>query len=82
MSTSGNSPNVIKALEAARELKLVSIGFTGTTGGKMKEMVDVCVNAQSTWAGIIEDVGIVLGHIFTVIFMENNDMVAEKMMQK
>jgi D-sedoheptulose 7-phosphate isomerase len=82
MSTSGNSPNVIKALEAARELKLVSIGFTGTTGGKMKELVDVCVNAQSTWAGVIEDVGIVLGHIFTVIFMENNDMVSEKMMAK
>jgi D-sedoheptulose 7-phosphate isomerase len=82
MSTSGNSPNVIKALEAAREMKLVTIGFTGTTGGKMKELVDVCVNAPSAWAGVIEDVGIVLGHIFTVIFMENNDMVMEKMMQK
>jgi len=82
MSTSGNSPNVIKALEAARELKLVTIGFTGTTGGKMKDLVDVCVNAESTWAGVIEDVGIVLGHIFTVIFMENNDMVAQKMMAK
>ena len=82
MSTSGNSPNVIKALEAARELKLTTIGFTGATGGKMKELVDVCVNASSTWAGVIEDVGIVLGHIFTVIFMENNDMVMQKMMQK
>jgi D-sedoheptulose 7-phosphate isomerase len=82
MSTSGNSPNVIKALEAAKELKLVTIGFTGTTGGKMKDLVDVCVHAQSTWPGVIEDVGIVLGHIFTVIFMENNDMVMEKMMAK
>lgn len=82
MSTSGNSPNVIKALQAAKELDLVTIGFTGTMGGKMKDMVDVCVHAPSSWAGIIEDVGIVLGHIFTVIFMENNDMVAEKMMQK
>jgi len=82
MSTSGNSPNVIKALQAAKELGLITIGFTGTTGGKMKDMVDVCVHASSTWAGIIEDVGIVLGHIFTIIFMENNDMVAEKMMQK
>ena len=82
MSTSGNSPNVIKALQAAKEMGLTSIGFTGTTGGKMKELVDVCVHAPSSWAGVIEDVGIVLGHIFTVIFMENNDMVMEKMMQK
>ena len=82
MSTSGNSPNVIKALQAAKEMGLTTIGFTGTTGGKMKELVDVCVHAPSSWAGVIEDVGIVLGHIFTVIFMENNDMVMEKMMQK
>ena len=81
MSTSGNSPNVVKALQAAREMGLVTIGFTGTMGGKMKDMVDVCVHAPSNWAGIIEDVTIILGHIFTVIFMENNDMVAEKMMK-
>ena len=81
MSTSGNSPNVIKALQAAREMGLITIGFTGTMGGKMKDMVDVCVHAPSNWAGIIEDVAIILGHIFTVIFMENNDMVAEKMMK-
>jgi D-sedoheptulose 7-phosphate isomerase len=81
MSTSGNSPNVVKALQAAKEMGLTTIGFTGTMGGKMKDMVDVCVHAPSNWAGIIEDVAIILGHIFTVIFTENNDMVAEKMMQ-
>lgn len=80
MSTSGNSPNVIKALEAAKEMGLTTIGFTGAMGGKMKDMVDVCVHAPSNWTGIIEDVAIILGHIFTVIFMENNDYVAEKMM--
>jgi len=80
MSTSGNSPNVIRALQAAKEMGLTTIGFTGTMGGKMKDMVDVCVHAPSNWTGIIEDVAIILGHIFTVIFMENNDAVAEKMM--
>jgi D-sedoheptulose 7-phosphate isomerase len=80
MSTSGNSPNVIKALQAAKEMGLTTIGFTGRMGGKMKDMVDVCVHAPSNWTGIIEDVAIILGHIFTVIFMENNDSVAEKMM--
>jgi len=79
MSTSGNSPNVIKALQAAKEMGLTTIGFTGRMGGKMKDMVDVCVQAPSNWTGIIEDLAIILGHIFTVIFMENNDQVAEKM---
>ena len=81
MSTSGNSPNVIKALQAAREMGLTTIGFTGTMGGKMKDMVDVCMHAHSNWASIVEDVTIILGHIFMIIFMENKDMVAEKMMQ-
>jgi len=79
MSTSGNSPNVIKALQAAKEMGLTTIGFTGRMGGKMKDMADVCVQAPSNWTGIIEDLAIILGHIFTVIFMENNDQVAEKM---
>jgi D-sedoheptulose 7-phosphate isomerase len=80
MSTSGNSPNVIKALQAAREMGLTTIGLTGAMGGKMKDMVDVCVHAPSNWNGIIEDCHMVLGHIFAVIFMENNDYVAEKIM--
>jgi len=80
MSTSGNSPNVINALNAAKEMGLKTIGFTGEKGGEMKDIVDVCVHAPSNWCGIIEDVAMILGHIFTVIFSENNDEVAQRML--
>jgi len=79
MSTSGNSPNIINALSAAKEMGLKTIGFTGEKGGKMKDMVDVCVHSPSNWCGIIEDVAMILGHIYTVIFSENNDEVAKMM---
>jgi len=79
MSTSGNSPNIINALWAAKEMGLKTIGFTGEKGGKMKDMVDVCVHSPSNWCGIIEDVAMILGHIYTVIFSENNDEVAKMM---
>jgi len=39
----------------------------------------VCVHSPSNWCGIIEDVAMILGHIYTVIFSENNDEVAKKM---
>ena len=79
MSTSGNIPNIINALSAAKEMGLKTIGFTGEKGGKMKDMVDVCVHSPSNWCGIIEDVAMILGHIYTVIFSENNDEVAKMM---
>ncbi len=80
-STSGNSPNVVKAVQAAKEMGVTTIGFTGTTGGKLKNMVDICVHTPSDYCGIIEDGAIILGHIFTIIFSENNDMITEQMMK-
>jgi D-sedoheptulose 7-phosphate isomerase len=80
MSTSGNSPNVIKALEAAKEIGLTTIGWTGANGGKMKDMVDICIQSPSNWSGIIEDSALILGHIFTVLYSENNDMLVGKML--
>ena len=79
MSTSGNTPNVVNAINAAKEMGLNTIGFTGAGGGKLKELVDVCVQTPSNWFGIVEDVSTILGHIFTIIFMENNDNIVEKM---
>lgn len=55
ISTSGNSPNVLKALERARELKCVTAAFTGKGGGKMKGMTDVCFNAPSDVTGRIQE---------------------------
>lgn len=48
LSTSGNSGNIIKAFEAARQKKVVTIGFTGETGGKLKPLSDFLFNIPST----------------------------------
>src|SRR5437764_12541158 len=48
LSTSGNSSNIIKAFEAARQKKVTTIGFTGETGGKLKPLCDFLFNVPST----------------------------------
>src|SRR3982751_275701 len=48
LSTSGNSANIIKAFEVARQKKLITVGFTGETGGKLKPLCDFLFNIPST----------------------------------
>src|SRR6516165_644487 len=48
LSTSGNSGNIVKAFEAARERKVITVGFTGETGGKLKPLSDFLFNIPST----------------------------------
>ena len=43
ISTGGNSPNVLRALNAARDRKLVTVGLTGGTSGKLSSAVDHCI---------------------------------------
>ncbi len=62
LSTSGNSPNVIKALEEANELGMITAGFTGQTGGKMKEVSKYLINIQSTDTPRIQECHMLLGH--------------------
>src|ERR1700736_4354133 len=47
ISTSGNSPNVLHALERARKLGMITIGLSGKSGGKMRSLVDMCLCAPS-----------------------------------
>lgn len=61
-SGSGNSPNVLRATEAARAGGLVTIGFTGFNGGKLKDLVDLHVNVPSDSFGHIEDVHLAIAH--------------------
>jgi D-sedoheptulose 7-phosphate isomerase len=63
ISTSGNSTNIINAIEAAREKGMTTIGFTGTTGGKMKDICDMLVNVPSTDTPRIQESHILVGHI-------------------
>ena len=63
LSTSGNSGNIIKAFEVARQKKMITVGFTGATGGKMKAVSDYLVNVPSTDTPRIQESHIMAGHI-------------------
>lgn len=60
ISTSGNSPNVLKAVESAKRLGLTTIGLTGGTGGKLRPMVDHCVCVPSTAVARIQEAHITI----------------------
>ncbi len=63
ISTSGNSPNVLRAIEAAKPLGLVTIGFTGKDGGKLATMVDHAFIVPSNLTSRIQETHITLGHV-------------------
>jgi D-sedoheptulose 7-phosphate isomerase len=63
LSTSGNSGNIVKAFEVAREKKVITVGFTGESGGKMKPLSDWLFNIPSKDTPRIQESHILLGHI-------------------
>jgi len=63
ISTSGNSVNVVKAVERANELGLVTIGFLGGTGGKLKSLVNIPIIVPSVSVQRIQEGHITIGHI-------------------
>lgn len=70
LSTSGNSKNIVLAFEEARKKGLITVGFTGATGGKMKELSDYLVNVPSTDTPRIQESHILLGHIICQLVEE------------
>ena len=70
ISTSGNSKNVMEALKKANELGMVTIGMTGETGGKMKELCKYLLNAPSTDTPRIQESHILIGHIICQLVEE------------
>jgi D-sedoheptulose 7-phosphate isomerase len=62
LSTSGNSANVIRALEKAREKKVITVGFTGQGGGKMASLCDVHIAIPSADTPRIQECHMLLGH--------------------
>ncbi len=70
LSTSGNSGNIIKAFEVARQKGMITVGFTGATGGKMKELSDFLLNVPSTDTPRIQESHILLGHIICQLVEE------------
>jgi D-sedoheptulose 7-phosphate isomerase len=70
LSTSGNSGNVVKAFETAKEKNITTIGFTGETGGKMKELTDYLFNVPSKDTPRIQESHIMIGHIICELVEE------------
>lgn len=67
ISTSGNSKNILKALECARNLGIVTAGFTGGNGGKMRDLCDYCVVIPSDVTMNIQESHLALEHIFCML---------------
>lgn len=63
ISTSGNSSNVIKAIQRAKGAGMTVVGMTGSTGGEMKDLCDVLLNVPSTNTPRIQEAHILMGHI-------------------
>jgi len=63
ISTSGKSPNIIKALETAKKMGLVTIGFTGRDGGDIARMVDYSLNVSSNSTPRVQEVHITVAHV-------------------
>ena len=64
ISTSGNSPNILKAIAAAKECGMRVVGMTGKTGGKMHDLCDILLKVPSESTPRIQEGHILLGHIF------------------
>ena len=62
ISTSGNSPNVINGVIAAREMGATTVGFTGRSGGELKDLVDVCCHVPSDSTARIQEAQITIWH--------------------
>lgn len=71
LTTSGNSPNIIKAFEVARAKEITTIGFTGNSGGNLKPLSDLLLNIPSDITPRIQESHILLGHIICELVEEN-----------
>jgi D-sedoheptulose 7-phosphate isomerase len=70
LSTSGNSANIINAFETAKKKEMITIGFTGESGGKMKLLCDHLINIPSTDTPRIQESHIMVGHIICQLVEE------------
>jgi len=67
ISTSGNSKNIIKAIELANNIGMITVGMTGETGGKMKDICKYLINVPSKDTPRIQEAHIMIGHIICEI---------------
>jgi D-sedoheptulose 7-phosphate isomerase len=70
ISTSGNSLNILRAIEAARQCKVSVIGLTGETGGKMRAACDLCLCVPTNSTARIQEMHITIGHTICELLEE------------
>lgn len=70
ISTSGNSKNVLIAIEQAKKQKAITVGWTGKTGGKLKDIVDYCICIPSNNTARIQEGHVLLIHIICSLIEE------------
>ncbi len=70
LSTSGNSPNVIKALQAGKEAGAVAVGLTGRSGGKMAAVCDLCIKVPADVTARVQEAHALIGHIACLLVDE------------
>jgi len=63
LSTSGNSANIVNAFDTAKKKNMITVGFTGNSGGKLKSLSDYLINIPSTDTPRIQESHIMVGHI-------------------
>jgi D-sedoheptulose 7-phosphate isomerase len=76
ISGSGNSPNVVHAVEFANSLGAITIGFTGLTGGKLKNLVQHVVHVPNYRIDQVEDIHLMLEHMICRALMEMEEPIA------
>ena len=67
ISTSGNSPNILRALELARSSEILTVGLTGESGGRMAKLCDYCLRIPSSVTMNIQEAHLALEHIFCLL---------------
>ena len=72
LSGSGNSPNIVKAIKVANELKMHSIGILGFDGGKCKDLVNLLIHFEVCDMQIAEDLQMIVGHLCMKWLAEQN----------
>jgi D-sedoheptulose 7-phosphate isomerase len=71
ISTSGNSKNILDAFIIAKQKGIVSVAFTGESGGEMKKFADITLNVPSTITNNIQEMHIAVGHVICGIVEEH-----------
>jgi D-sedoheptulose 7-phosphate isomerase len=77
ISGSGNSPNVLRAVEFAKQRNAVTLGWTGLSGGRLGDLVDCCLHAPTDDMGTIESVHLVIDHLVTKLLRDRIEATQE-----